>query len=99
MHVASARPKYLTKNEVPQTKLAEEREIVKTRALADPKNANKPESILDKIIEGGVGTFYKEQVLLEQPYIREPKQTIAQLLKGKAEVKRFVRFEVGEAAA
>ena len=99
MHVASARPKYLTKDEVPEAVLSQEREIVKTRTLADPKNANKPENILDKIIEGGVGNYYKDAVLLEQPYIREPKQTIAQLLKGKAEIKRFARFEVGEAAA
>jgi len=44
-----------------------------------------------------VGTFYKESVLLEQPYIREPKQTVGQLVKGKTEIKRFVRFEIGEA--
>jgi elongation factor Ts len=99
MHVASAKPKYLAKSDVPAAKLDEEREIVKTRTMADPKNASKPAEIMDKIIEGGVGTFYKEQVLLEQPYVREPKQSIAQLIKGKAEIKRFVRFEVGEAAA
>ncbi|MDQ2687093.1 MAG: translation elongation factor Ts [Armatimonadota bacterium] len=97
MHIAAARPKFLSRADVPEAKMAEEREIVKTRTMADPKNASKPEDILAKIIEGGVGTFYKEQVLLEQPYIREPKQTITQLLGGKAEVKRFVRFEVGEA--
>lgn len=97
MHIAAARPKYLSKADVPEAKAAEEREIVKTRTMADPKNANKPSEIIDKIVEGGVGTFYKESVLLEQPYIREPKQTVAQLIKGKAEVKRFVRFEIGEA--
>ncbi len=98
MHIAAAKPRYLSKDDVPAEKLAEERDIVKTRAMADPKNANKPAEILDRIIEGGVGTFYKEAVLLEQPYIREPKQTVAQLIKGKAEVKRFVRFEIGEAS-
>lgn len=99
MHVAAARPKFLRREDVPEAKLAEEREIVKTRMMADPKNANKPANILDKIVEGGVGTFYKEQVLLEQPYVREPKQTISQLLGNKAQVKRFVRFEVGEAGS
>jgi len=98
MHIASAKPKYLSKDEVPADKIAEEREIVKTRTMADPKNASKPAEILEKIIEGGVGTFYKEAVLLEQPYIREPKQTVAQLIKGKAEIKRFVRFAIGEAS-
>ena len=98
MHIAAAKPKYLSKDQIPAEKLAEERDIVKTRTAADPKNANKPAEILDNIIEGGVGTFYKEAVLLEQPYIREPKQTVAQLIKGKAEIKRFVRFEIGEAS-
>ena len=98
MHIAAAKPKFLSKDQVPTAKLAEERDIVKTRTAADPKNANKPAEILEKIVEGGVGTFYKEAVLLEQPYIREPKQTIAQLIKGKAEIKRFIRFEIGEAS-
>ncbi len=98
MHIAAAKPRYLSKDDVPAEKLAEERDIVKTRAMADTKNANKPAEIMDRIIEGGVGTFYKEAVLLEQPYVREPKQTVAQLIKGKAEVKRFVRFEIGEAS-
>ena len=98
MHIAAAKPKYLSKADVPDAKLAEERDIVMTRMQADPKNANKPPEILAKIAEGGVNTFYKEAVLLEQPYIREPKQTVAQLLKGLSEVKRFVRFEIGEAS-
>ena len=98
MHIAAAKPKYLSKDQVPAEKVSEERDIVKTRTMADPKNAGKPAEIMDKIIEGGVGTFYKEAVLLEQPYIREPKQTVAQLIKGKSEIKRFVRFEIGEAS-
>ena len=98
MHIAAAKPKFLSRADVPEAKVTEEREIVKTRMLADPKNANKPANILDKIVEGGVGTFYKEQVLLEQPYIREPKMTVAQLVAGKAEIRRFVRFEIGEAS-
>ena len=98
MHIAAAKPKFLAKDDVPAAKVAEEREIVMARMSADPKNAGKPAEILEKIAEGGVGTFYKEAVLLEQPYIREPKQTVGQLIKGKAEIKRFVRFEVGEAS-
>ena len=98
MHIAAAKPKYLAKSDVPDAKLTEERDIVMTRMQADPKNASKPPEILAKIAEGGIGTFYKETVLLEQPYIREPKQTVAQLIKGKSEVKRFVRFEIGEAS-
>ncbi len=98
MHIAAARPKYLSREDVPADKLAEEREIVMTRMKADPKNAGKPENILEKIAEGGINTFYKEQVLLEQPYVREPKQTVAQLLGSKSQVTRFARFEIGEAS-
>lgn len=96
MHIAASKPKFLSRDEVPESKISEEREIVKTRTMADPKNASKPAEIIEKIVEGGVGTFYKENVLLEQPYIREPKQTVGQLVKGN-EIKRFVRFEIGEA--
>lgn len=97
MHIAASKPKFLARTDVPDAKIAEEREIVKTRTMADPKNASKPAEILEKIVEGGIGTFYKEQVLLEQPYVREPKQTVAQLIKGKADIVRFARFEIGEA--
>jgi elongation factor Ts len=99
MHIAAARPKYLSRADVPASVVDQEREIVKTRTMADEKNANKPAEIVEKIIEGGLNTFFKENVLLEQPYIREPKQTISQLIQGKAEIKRFARFEVGEAGA
>ncbi|MGO8669934.1 MAG: translation elongation factor Ts [Capsulimonadaceae bacterium] len=99
MHIAASRPKYLSRNEIPADVVENERAIVRTRTLADEKNANKPEAILEKIIEGGIGTFYKESVLLDQPYVREPKLTIAQLLQGKAEIVRFARYEVGEAGA
>jgi len=76
-----------------------EREIARAGALQDPKNANKPAEILEKIVDGGVNNFFKGSVLLEQAYIRDPKVTIAQLVKGKAEIRRFVRFEIGEASA
>lgn len=98
MHIASAKPKYLRVEDVPAERINEEREIVRASTMNDPKNANKPANIVDKIIEGGMNSFYKANVLLEQPYIREPKQSVAQLLKGQAEVRRFVRFEVGEAS-
>lgn len=98
MHIAAARPKFLSREEVPVDKLAEEREIVRKQTMDDPKNANKPAEILEKIVEGGIGRYYKANVLLEQEYIRDPKQTVGQLLKGKAELKRFARFEIGEAS-
>ncbi|MEO7715017.1 MAG: translation elongation factor Ts [Capsulimonas sp.] len=99
MHISFTNPQFLTTAEIPAAKVDAEREIVRTRTMAEPKNANKPAEILEKIIEGGLSNFFKETVLLEQAYIREQKQTIAQLIKGKTEIKRFVRYEIGEASA
>ena len=96
MHISFSAPKFLNKSEVPASAIDPERELVRTRTMADEKNANKPAEIIEKIIEGGVNNFLKSIVLLEQPYIREPKQTIAQLIQGKAEIKRFERYEIGK---
>jgi len=97
MHIAAARPKYLKQSDVPDNIVEAEREIVRTRTMDDPKNANKPAEILEKIIEGGLSNFFKANVLLNQPYIRDDKKTVAQLIAGKSEIKRFARFEIGEA--
>ena len=99
MQIASQRPKFLTKEDVPANLVEQERDIARANAAADPKNANKPAEIVEKIVEGGLSNYYKTVVLLEQSYIREQKQTIAQLVKGKSEIRRFVRFEIGEASA
>ena len=98
MHISFSAPKFLSKDQVPASVVDPERELVRSRTMADEKNANKPAEIIEKIVEGGVNNFLKSIVLLEQPYIREPKQTIAQLIAGKAEIKRFVRYEVGKEA-
>ena len=97
MHIAAARPKYLKRSDVPAEIIDAEREIVRTRTLDDPKNANKPPEILEKIIEGGLSNFFKANVLLDQPYIRDDKKTVATLIAGKSEIKRYARFEIGEA--
>jgi elongation factor Ts len=97
MHIAAAHPKYLKRSDVPAEIVETEREIVRTRTMDDPKNASKPAEILEKIIEGGLSNFFKASVLLDQPYIRDDKKTVAQLLAGKTEIKRFARFEIGEA--
>ncbi|MCW3062578.1 MAG: hypothetical protein JWQ02_4399 [Capsulimonas sp.] len=99
MHISFSNPKFLAKDEIPANIVDSERDLVRTRTMADEKNANKPAEILEKIIEGGLSNYFKTSVLLEQAYIREPKQTIAQLIKGKTEIKRFVRYEIGEASA
>ena len=75
-HIAFARPLYITRDEVPEAEVAAERETVEKIA----RNEGKPDAALPKIIEGRLGGWYKERVLLDQAYIKDEKQTIAKLL-------------------
>lgn len=95
MQIAASRPAYLTESEVPESVLAQERDIARTQA----KNEGRPEAALEKIVEGRVKKFYEETVLLNQAYLRDPKKTIAQVVKeagAGVSLKRYVRYEVGE---
>src|SRR5215831_3854000 len=67
MHVAAAEPRFVTREEVPAAVLEKEREIAREQAKNDPKNANKPDNVIDKIVEGRLNKFYEEAVLLNQP--------------------------------
>jgi len=69
----------------------------------DPKNANKPADVLDKIIEGRVNKYYEENVLLDQPFVKDPSKTIGELvaekissIKENISVRRYSRFKMGE---
>ena len=85
---------YVTRDEVPADVIDNERRI----AEATAREEGKPEQALPKIIEGRVNGFFKEVVLLEQPFVREQKKTVKQVLdEAGVTVKRFVRFEVGSA--
>jgi len=96
MHIVFAKPEYLKREEVPQTLVNKEMEIAAEKLIADPKNANKPEDILKKIVAGQVDKFYATLVLPDQPYYKENKKKVSQALaESKATVKRFVRFQVG----
>jgi elongation factor Ts len=95
MHAAAASPAaaiYVAKDEVAADVLEKEKEIYKAQAAASGKPAN----VVDKIAEGKVKEYYSTFCLLEQPYIREPKLTVGQHLKGRAVVRRFVRYRLGE---
>jgi elongation factor Ts len=99
MHVAATDPRFLRKEEVTDEVLAKEREIYRAQALA----SGKPEKVVDKIIEGKMEKFYEEVCLLEQHFIKDPSQTVGQVVAsaiGKLgeniTVRRFVRFKVGE---
>jgi len=104
MHIAAAVPTPLsvTREGVPADLVAKEREIAQGQLDGDPKNAKKPAEIKQKIVDGKVAAFYKERVLLEQPWIKDPNQTVDQVLKGVIQklgqnivIRRFARLEVG----
>jgi elongation factor Ts len=89
-HIAFARPAYITRDEVPEAEVAAERETVEKIA----RNEGKPDAALPKIVEGRLGGWYKERVLLDQAYVKNEKETIAALL-GPATVTRFAQVVVG----
>jgi elongation factor Ts len=92
MHVAATNPTYLSVADVPADVVSKEREIETEKALAE----GKPADIVAKMVEGRVRKTLNERVLLGQPFVKDPDQTIEKLLKAaKAEVKAFQRFEVG----
>lgn len=93
-HIAAAAPSYLTRDEVPAETVDTERRLAEQMA----HDEGKPEQAIPKIIEGRVGAFFKDVVLLEQPWVREPKQTIEQFLDDAGvRVQRFARYRVGQA--
>jgi len=99
MQIAAARPEYLTRDEVPAEIIEKEKEILRVQAL----NEGKPEKIVERMVEGRVEKYYKENCLMEQAYIREPEKSVEQLVKEKIaqmgekiSVRRFARFELGE---
>lgn len=103
MHVAAAEPRFLTKEEVSQEVLDKEREIALEQARNDPKNANKPDQVLDKIVEGRMSKFYQEVCLMEQSFVKDQNTTVGQLVTSmisktgeNIKIRRFVRFKMGE---
>ena len=92
MQIAAMRPLYLSRDDVPEEVVANERRI----AEATAREEGKPEPALPKIVEGRVNGFFKDVVLLEQPSVQDAKKTVAQLLDDAGvTVTRFARFEVG----
>ena len=104
MQVAALNPKYVSTDDVPEEYKEHEKEILIAQAKNDPKNANKPENIIEKMITGRHAKELKEICLLEQEYVKaENKETVAKYLEmvskevgTPVELKRFVRFETGE---
>ncbi len=103
MHIAAAEPRYVTREEVQAEALDKEREIAHAQAKNDPKNANKPDAVIDKIVEGRLNKYYEEAVLVDQPFVKEPAKTVGELLSEKIaktgeriSVRRFSRYKMGE---
>jgi elongation factor Ts len=103
MHIAAAEPRYVSRDEVTADVLDKERDIARKQAKNDPKNANKPEQVIDKIVEGRLNKFYEEFVLLDQPFIKEASQTVGEMVTEKVAktgekitIRRFARYKMGE---
>lgn len=99
MQVAAVNPKYVTREEVPEEEVEHERAVLREQAL----NEGKPEHIVEKMVEGRLEKFYKEIVLLDQPFIKDGDVTVNELLTNlvakigeKISIRRFCRYEVGE---
>ena len=99
MHVAAADPKWVRREDVPPEAIEKEKSIYR----AQMEGSGKPANVLDKIIEGKLGSFYSQFVLLDQPSVRDPNVTVAQLVAETSAktgenitVGRFTRYLVGE---
>jgi elongation factor Ts len=99
LHIASAMPQWVTREEVPEEILETERRIYE----AEARQKGKPDNALDRIVEGKLQGFFKTTVLLDQPFVKEPEKTIQQLIDEvsakvgeKVAVRRFVRYKLGE---
>jgi elongation factor Ts len=99
LHIASAMPQWVTRDEVPEEILETERRIYE----AEARQKGKPDNALDRIVDGKLQGFFKTTVLLDQPFVKEPEKTIQQLVDEvsakvgeKVAVRRFVRYKLGE---
>ena len=96
MHVAAINPQYLAAEDVPAEQVEKEREIFIAQAATDPKLQGKPKEVLVKATEGKLRKYLGEITLLGQPFVKDDKQSVAQVLtRANARVLRFVRYEVG----
>jgi len=101
MQVAAHEPRYLAREDVPAAELEAERAIYRKQAL----QSGKPEKLIERIVEGQVERFYKDVCLLEQPFIKDPGRTVAEIVREaivrfgvNVAVRRFARFKLGETA-
>ena len=99
MHIAASDPRFISKEDVTEDVLAQEREVYKAQA----RLTGKPENVLDKIVEGRMSKFYSETCLLEQPFVKDPNMSVRELIAAhiqkigeNIQIRRFMRYKVGE---
>ena len=99
LQIAAANPSYVTVDEVPADVIEKEKEILRAQAIEE----GKPEKIIEKMVEGRIKTFYDENCLVCQKFVKDPSKTIEQLvveatatIGEKIAIRRFARFEMGE---
>ncbi len=100
MQIAAANPLYVDRETVPAEVVEKERQILRTQAI----ESGKPEKVIDRIVEGRMGKFFSEVCLLNQPFIRDPDMTVQEVINSviskigeNISVRRFVRYQLGEA--
>lgn len=103
MHIAASDPRYVSREEVPSAELEKERAFLLDQLKSDPKNASKPDDVLGKIIEGRLNKFYEDNVLVDQPFVKDPSKTVGDLvtekiasIKENISIRRFTRYKMGE---
>ncbi len=103
MHIAASDPRFASREEVPTEEIEKERTFLMDQLKNDPKNANKPEDVLNKIIEGRLNKFYEDNVLVDQPFVKDPSKTVGELvaekigsIKENITIRRFTRYKMGE---
>jgi elongation factor Ts len=97
MHITARNPVAARREDVPAEVIAKEKEIANEQMAADPKNKNKPANILEKIVEGKIKTWLAENVLLDQPFVKDDSKMVSDVLKAAGvELTKFVRYRVGE---
>jgi elongation factor Ts len=99
LHIASANPRWLSREDVPEDVVDAERRVYEGQA----REQGRPENVLDRIVQGKLDAFYKDNVLLDQPFVKDDKVTISQLVDEvsakvgeKLQVRRYARFELGK---
>ena len=99
MQVAAARPRWVSRDDVPGSDVEHERAVL----VAQAQGEGKPPAIVERMVEGRLSKFFQEQCLIEQPFIKNPEQTVGDLIKEhiaklgeQIRVRRFTRYERGE---